>query len=96
MTSGAQHENEEHDDDSPLGNGGDDKGKDVVEIKVNGNGFKIHRGAQSGLAIKTAAGCPSTYVLEQLPGLEEIPNATKVTIKGHEEFVCHQPVGQQS
>ncbi len=83
--------------DPPPGHGGDDdKGKDIVEIKVNGDPVKIHRGAQTGLAIKTAAGCPSTFVLEQLPGLEEIPNDKRITIKGLEEFVCHQPVGQQS
>ena len=83
-------------DPPPRHGGNDDKGKDIVEIKVNGEPVKIHRGAQSGLAIKTAAGCPSTFVLEQLPSLDEIPNDKKITIKGGEEFVCHQPVGQQS
>lgn len=71
-------------------------GNAEVTITVNGLDEKIHRGAQSGLQIKAAARCPSTFLLKLLPGLEIIANEQKLTIKGGEAFVCHEPVGQAS
>ncbi|MEW5743171.1 MAG: hypothetical protein AB1938_29925 [Myxococcota bacterium] len=78
------------------GRGEPHRRQDTVTITVNGQAVSIHRGSQTGLTIRTAAGCPSTYSLQLLPDFTEVGVDGRITLKGGEEFVCHQPVGQAS
>ncbi len=65
-----------------------------VTITINGEAYRIHRGARTGLEIRQLAGKPSTYSLKLLPELTEIDPAGKITIKGGEQFSCTEKMGQ--
>ncbi len=63
----------------------------IVEIKVNGKAYPIHRGRQTVAAIKSAGKVPLADDLEQVVDgrLVPLPDDGSVTIKGHEVFVSH-------
>lgn len=90
-------EQHEHDDEnSDEGHSSPNGDRRLLSITVNGQPYQIHRGARTGLEIRQAAGCPSTYSLKLLPDLKEVGLTDKVTIKGGEAFSCHEPMGQVS
>ena len=74
------------------------EGKNFVEITVNNEKFKIHRGRQSVETIKNTAGVLLTDILEQVIDgrLTPLPNDGFVVIKGGEVFVSHVPSGGAS
>lgn len=72
------------------GDGGHEHGPEVT-ITVDGNPVTIHRGHQTVAAIKTAAGVPLAYDLEQeIDGrLTPLPDDGAVVLKGGEVFHSH-------
>lgn len=78
-------------------NPGHDQGP-LVTITVDTRPYKIHRGHQTVTAIKTVAGVPLAYELEQLIDGKLTPLADDggVTIKGGEVFLSHPKDGGAS
>ncbi len=70
----------------------------LVTITVDTKPYKIHRGHQTVAAIKTLAGVPLAYELEQLTGgkLTPLPDDGAVTLKGGEVFLSHPKDGGAS
>ena len=78
-----------------------DKGHEqgpLVTITVDTKPYKIHRGHQTVVAIKTLAGVPLAYELEQLTDgkLAPLPDDGALTIKGGEVFLSHPKDGGAS
>jgi hypothetical protein len=65
-------------------------GPEVV-ITINNKEFRIHRGRQTVVAIKTLGGVPLADDLEERVGgqLQLLPDDGAVTIKGGEVFISH-------
>lgn len=76
----------------------DDQSKNFVDIKVNDDNFKIHRGRRSVSEIKTAGEVPQADILEQVIDGTLVPldNNDSLVIKGGEEFKSHVPSGGAS
>jgi len=73
----------------------DDHRKDFVDITINGDSFKIHRGRRSVNEIKVVGGVPIADKLEQVIDNKLVPleDNASVVIKGGEEFKSHVPSG---
>lgn len=69
-----------------------------VDITVDGKIYRIHRGRQTVSAIKTLAGVPQAYQLDQDVGgvLTPLDQNGAVTIKGGEIFVSYPATGSSS
>jgi len=76
----------------------DDRRKDLVNIIVNDDNFKIHRGRRSVAEIKTVGNVPLADKLEQVIDGTLVPleDDGSVVIKGDEEFKSHVPSGGAS
>lgn len=73
-------------------------GKDLVKIKVDRKVYEIHRGLTTVVAIKTVAGVPLAYDLDQVihGDLILLADNASVEIRGSEEFLSHQKTGSSS
>ena len=71
------------------------KGHSHVEITVNNEIYKIHRGRQTVVEIKTIAGVPLTDELNQIIDgeVKKLPDDGSVVIKGGEIFISQPPSG---
>jgi len=69
-----------------------------VTITVDTKPYKIHRGRQTVAAIKTVAGVPLAFDLEQLVEgkLTPLADDASVTLKGGEVFLSHPKDGGAS
>lgn len=67
------------------------RGKDFVQITVDGKSIRIHRGRQSVTDIKKLGSVPAAFVLEQVVDgtLHPLADSDFVVIKGGEVFVSH-------
>lgn len=76
----------------------DDHANNFVEIIINNDPFKIHRGKRSVAEIKTAGEVPLVDKLEQVidGNLDPLDDNGSVVIKGGEEFKSHVPSGGAS
>ena len=72
--------------------------QNYVEIIVNGDPYKIHRGHQTVPEIKTAGKVSLVDKLEQVLNGELVPldDNGSIVIKGGEEFKSHVPSGGAS
>jgi len=70
----------------------------TVSITVDGRPYSLHRGHEPVSAIKTAAGVPQAYQLDQdINGvLTPLDQNGAVTIKGGEIFVSYPATGTSS
>lgn len=70
----------------------------MVTIQVGGQNYSIHRGHQTIVAIKSAAGIPLDYELDMVVDgrFEPLPDDGAVTLKGGEEFFAHPKRGGSS
>jgi hypothetical protein len=70
----------------------------IVTITVDTKPYKIHRGRQTVAEIKTVAGVPLAFELEQLINgkLTPLPDDGAVTLKGGEVFLSHPKDGGAS
>jgi hypothetical protein len=70
----------------------------IVTITVDTKPYKIHRGHQTVAEIKTVAGVPLAFELEQLIDgkLTPLPDDGAVTLKGGEIFLGHPKDGGAS
>ncbi len=70
----------------------------IVTITVDTKPYKIHRGHQTVVEIKTIAGVPLAFELEQLVDgkLTPLPDDGAVTLKGGEIFLSHPKDGGAS
>jgi len=70
---------------------GEERGRELVTITINGAPFKVHRGRQTVSEIKNLAGISQADVLAEVVGskLTDLPDDGSVTIKGGEEFHSH-------
>lgn len=73
-------------------------GHNYVEIMVNDNLYKIHRGNQSISEVKTAGNVPLADKLDQVVNGKLIPldDNGSIVIKGGEEFKSHVQSGGAS
>ncbi len=87
----------ENKDDKGQGNS-NDHANNFVEIIVNDETFKIHRGRRSVAEIKAAGEVPQVDKLEQVIDgvLKPLDDNGSVVIKGGEEFKSHVPSGGAS
>ena len=71
---------------------------DMVTITVDGKPYSIHRGRRTVAEIKTVAGVPQAYQLdEDISGvLTPLAQDGEVTIKGGEVFVSYPATGSSS
>jgi hypothetical protein len=76
----------------------DPQGHETVTITVNGKTYLIHRGRRTVAEIKTLAGVPAAYQLdEDVNGvLTPLPQDGEITIKGGEVFVSYPATGSSS
>jgi hypothetical protein len=76
----------------------EDHGHSMVEITIDNKQYSIHRGHQTVAAIKTLAGIPLAYDLDQVIDgkFEPLPDEGGVTIKGGEIFIGHPKGGSSS
>jgi hypothetical protein len=74
-----------------------EQGPDVT-ITVDTKPYRIHRGHQTVAEIKTVAGVPLAFELEQLVNgkLTPLPDDGAVTLKGGEIFLSHPKDGGAS
>tara|TARA_R110002126_G_scaffold31209_3_gene100869 strand:- start:219 stop:485 length:267 start_codon:yes stop_codon:yes gene_type:complete len=87
------------DDKNKKGHGNsDDHANNFVEIIVNDETYKIHRGRRSVVEIKTAGEVPLADKLEQVIDGTLVPldDDGSIVIKGGEEFKSHVPSGGAS
>jgi len=70
----------------------------LVTITVDTKTYKIHRGHQTVVEIKTIGGVPLAFELEQLVDgkLTPLPDDGAVTLKGGEVFLSHPKDGGAS
>ncbi|MER3317008.1 MAG: hypothetical protein RIB79_01830 [Allomuricauda sp.] len=75
-----------------------DHANNFVEIIVNDDSYKIHRGRRSVAEIKIASEVPLADKLEQVieGSLVPLDDADSLVIKGGEEFKSHVPSGGAS
>ncbi len=73
-------------------------GQSQVTIIVDSKQYTIHRGHQTVTAIKTLAGIPLAYDLDQVieGKFEPLPDDGRITIKGGETFISHPKDGSSS
>jgi hypothetical protein len=76
----------------------DDVRQDIVEITVDNETRKIHRGRRTVAEIKTAGQVPLAYTLVQIEDgqLVPLPDDGSVVIKGGEQFKSHPKDGGNS
>lgn len=66
--------------------------RELVTIFVDNKPFEVHRGHHTVASIKTLAGVPQAYELEEVlegPKLVPLADNASVTIKGGEKFISH-------
>ncbi len=70
----------------------------VVTIIVDDKQYSIHRGEETVVAIKTLAGVPLAYDLDQVVHgkFEPLPDDGRIAIKGGKTFVSHPKDGKSS
>lgn len=75
-----------------------DHGKDMVKIKVDRKDYSIHRGRTTVVEIKTVAGVPLAFSLDQVLHGDLVPlgDDASLVIKGSEEFLSHPKTGSSS
>ncbi|MGG1555641.1 hypothetical protein [Paenibacillus ferrarius] len=71
-------------------------GKDMVTIFVNDTAHQIHRGRQTVMMIKSAAGIPFADALYLMPDYELLDDNGSMVIKGEERFKSVPPSGTSS
>ncbi len=80
-----QHENQSQD-------------KETVTITIDDKTWTIHRGSHTIIELKTLAGIPLAYAMNQaIEGqLEPLSDNGRVTVKGGEIFISHPKDGSSS
>lgn len=72
--------------------------EDEVSIRVNGVSQTIHRGSYTVTELKQTFHIPSAEQFGEVKGTEviDLPNDTRITVKGGEVFISYMPTGQSS
>lgn len=80
------------------GAAGEDHGASLVEVTIDDNLRKVHRGRQTVVDLKNLAGVALAYDLDQFIDGKFVPlkDDGAVTIKGGEVFISHPKDGSSS
>lgn len=77
---------------------GKEYGESLVDVTIDDKTWRIHRGRQTVVDLKTVAGVALVYDLDQVVDgkFQPLPDDGAVTIKGGEIFVSHPKDGSSS
>jgi hypothetical protein len=89
---------DEHGNGPGPGGGGEGPGNNFVDITINDDPYRIHRGSQTVVEIKTVGHVPLADDLEQVINgvLTLVADDGRVVIHGGEVFASHPKTGSSS
>lgn len=80
------------------GAAGEEHGASLVDVTIDDKTWRVHRGRQTVVDLKTVAGVALAYDLDQVIDgkFEPLKDDSAVTIKGGEVFISHPKDGSSS